>query len=72
MLILISRWLLGLICSMTKALNDQNSCKQSSQAPSLRFNTIWKTLPHLLLVFLFTPSQCHFKLSKFLLTPLQL
>ena len=56
MLILISRGLLNLICTMTKAFNDQNSSKQNSQTPSPSFNAIWKTLLQLLLVFLFTPS----------------
>ena len=72
MLILFSRQLLNLICSMTNALDGQNSSKQNSQPPSPHFNAIWKTLPQLLLVFLFTPSLFHFKLYKFLLTPLQL
>ena len=57
---------------MTKALNGQNSSKQKSQLPSPPFNVFWKNLPQLLLVLLFTPSLLHFKLYKFLLTPLQL
>ena len=36
------------------------------------FNSIWKILLQLLLVFLFNPSIFHFKLYKFLLNPLQL
>ena len=36
------------------------------------FNTLWKTHFQLLLVFLFTLFLFHFKLYKFLLTPLQL
>ena len=43
-----------------------------SKIPNPPFNAIWKTLPQLLLVFLFTSSLFHFKLYKFLLTPLQL
>ena len=35
------------------------------------FNAISETLLQLLLSFLFTPSLFHFKLYKFLLTPLQ-
>ena len=50
MLILISQGLLILICSMTKALNDQNSSKQNSQTLSPPFNATWKTLLQLLLV----------------------
>ena len=65
LLILISRWLLNLFCSMTEALNGQN-------LPSLPLNATWETLLQLLLVFLFTPSLLHFKLYKFLLTLLQL
>ena len=51
MLILISRWLPNLMCSMRKALNSQNS-----QPSSPLFNAVWKTLPQLLIVFLFTTS----------------
>ena len=72
MLILISQWLLSLICSMPKALNGQNSSKQNSQPPFPPFHAIWKTLLQLLLVFLFTISLFHFKFYKFHLTPLQL
>ena len=61
MLILISQWLLDLIFSMTKALNGQNSSKQNFQPSFPPFSAIWKTLLHLLLVFLFTPSLFHFK-----------
>ena len=50
MLILISRQLLNLICSMKKALNDQNSSQQTFQTPSRPFNIIWKTLLKLLLI----------------------
>ena len=71
-LILISQWLLNLICSMKKALNGQNSSKQNSEPPSHRFNAIWKTLAQLLLVFRFTPSLFHFKFYIFFLIPLQL
>ena len=49
MLILISRRLVSFICSMTKALNEQNSSKQNSQTPSLPFTAICKTLLQLLL-----------------------
>ena len=69
MLILISRWLLKLICSMTKALNGQNSSKQNVQTPYPPFNAIWKTLLQLFLFFLFTPSLFRFKLYKFLSDP---
>ena len=72
MLILISPQLLNLICSMENVLDGQNSSKQNSQTPSPPFNAIWKTLPQLLLVFLFTSSLFHFKLYKFLLIQLQL
>ena len=72
MQILISQWLLNLICSMKKALNGQNSSKQNSEPPSHRFYAIWKTLPQLLLVFLFTSFLFPFKLYKFFLIPLQL
>ena len=72
MLILISPQLLNLICSMTNVLECQNSSKQNSQPPSPSFNAIWKTLPQVLLVFLFTPSLFHFKLYKFLSIQLQL
>ena len=57
---------------MPQELNGPNSSKQNSQPPSPPFSAIWKTLLQLLLVFLFTPSLFHFKLHKFLLTPLQL
>ena len=57
---------------MAKALNGQYSSKQHSQPPSPPFNAICKTLPQLLLAFLFIPSLFHFKLYKFLLIPLQL
>ena len=59
-------------CSMTKALNSQNSSKQNFQPHSPPFSAIWKTLLQLLLVFLFIPFLFHFKLYKFLLIPLQL
>ena len=49
MVILISRRLVNFICSMTKALNEQNSSKQNSQTPSLPFTAICKTLLQLLL-----------------------
>ena len=68
MLILISRWLLDLTCCMTKALNGKKFLQANSQPPSAPF----KTLLQLQLVFLFTPFLFHFKLYKFLLTPLQL
>ena len=71
-LILISRQLLNLICSITKALNGQNSSKQNSQTPTPHFNAIWKTLPQLSLVFLLTSSIFRFKLYKFLLILLQM
>ena len=57
---------------MPQELNGPNSSKQSSQPPSPPFSAIWETLLQLLLVLLFTPSLLHFKLHKFLLTPLQL
>ena len=57
---------------MPQELNGPNSSKQNSQPRSPPFSAIWKTLLQLLLVFLFTPSLFHFKLHKFLLTPLQL
>ena len=56
MLILISRWLLNLIFSMTKALNGQNPSNQNFQLLFLPYNPIWKTLLQLFLVFLFAPS----------------
>ena len=34
--------------------------------PSPSFNAIWKIMPQLWLVFLFTPSLFHFKLYAFL------
>ena len=72
MLILISWWLLNLICSITQALNGHNSSKQNSQPSSPPVNVIWETLFQLLLVFVFTPSLFHFKLYKFLLMPIRL
>ena len=57
---------------MKQALNDQNSSNQNSQPPSPPFNAIWKTLPQLLLAFLFTLSLFHFKLYKFVLIVPQL
>ena len=73
MLILINWWLLNLIFSMTKALNGQSSSKQNFHPPlSTHFNTFWKTLLQSLVVFLVTPSLFHFKLYKFLRTPLQI
>ena len=69
MLILISRWLLNLICSMVKVLNGQNSSKENSQPPSPPFDATWETQLQLLLVFLFNPSFFYFKFYKFLLTP---
>ena len=57
---------------MPQESNGPNSSKQNSQPPSPPFSAIWKTLLQLLLVFPFTPSLFHFKLHKFLLTPLQL
>ena len=73
MLILINRWLLNLIFSMTKALNNPNSFKKNFHPPpSPSFNAFWKVLLQLLLVFLVSPSLFYFKLYKFLPTPLQL
>ena len=75
-LILINPWLLNLIFSLRKALNGKiHSIKilnHRAPPPSLPFNAIFKTLLQLLLVFLFIPYNYHFKLYKFLLTPLQL
>lgn len=75
-LILINPWLLNLIFSLRKALNGKiHSIKilnHHAPPPSLPFNAIFKTLLQLLLVFLFIPYNYHFKLHKFLLTPLQL
>ena len=65
-------WSVVTECYMAKVLNGQNSSKQNFQPLSPPFNAIWKTLPQLLLVLLFTPSLFHFELYKFLLTQLQL
>ena len=71
--ILINRWLLNLIFSMTKALSRQSSSKQNFQLPSSPlFNAIWKALLQILLVLLFSPSLFHFKFYKFFLAPFQL
>ena len=72
MLILISRWLMNLICSMKKLLNVQNSFKENSQPPTPPFSAIWKTLLQLSLILLFIFSLFHFKFYTFLLTLLQL
>ena len=73
MLILINPWLLNLIFKMAKIMNCQNSSKQNFQPPSSApFKAFWETLLQVLVIFCFTPSIFHFRLYKFLLTPLQL
>ena len=75
-LILINPSLLNLIFTLRKTLNGKiHSIKilnHHTPPPPLPFNAIFKTLLQLLLVFLFIPYNYHFKLHKFLLTPLQL
>ena len=62
-LILINLYLLNVFFSMTKALNSQNSSKQSLNFPT-PFNAIWIILLLIMFILLFFPLSFYFKLYK--------